>query len=153
MLLWKQKWLLVNTWKCKSLISTTTEFLQLVPRWNKCINLVRDYNAKNANSVKCIHLKSQWLLEHYLFYVSCNSWHNWILSYAWTSPFCPELCQLLATARSSWWVHGLRWSLLDGQSDWYLWWPLQETTASSHLQGEWMELSHLQGHRKQSHHL
>ena len=66
-----------------------------------------------------------------------------ILRYAWPSPFCPALCQSLAAAHSSWWVHGLRWSLLDGQSDWDLWWPLQETTASSHLEGQ----------RKQSYHL
>jgi hypothetical protein len=36
----KLKWLLVNGRECNSRISKATEFLKLVPKWDKCINVL-----------------------------------------------------------------------------------------------------------------
>jgi hypothetical protein len=42
----KCKWLFVNGRECESPIPTATEMFKLVPRWDKCINVLGDYVEK-----------------------------------------------------------------------------------------------------------
>jgi hypothetical protein len=78
-----------------------------VPRWNKSINVVGDYNAKNANSVKAISTFKV-ATASLIFMTGMLLMECLMMCYAWPSPFCPVLCQLLAEAHSSLWVHGLQ---------------------------------------------